>query len=362
MIRIENVIRKMAGMNNLDLSGVEYRLMAGMSTPAERESRIKALLPPVVVVPVMPPPAPPRPDWMEELEEVLKPTPGSSGMTVEEFASKSGYKLGANPKIGPVPKHLVDKASLGDKATMVKYLPILRKKKVVKSIIRYLEGYAAWVCGGFARYVVSPCIKPAKTDDIDIYCESEAVYNALKQKFTDDGFVQKYDNPVAVCFNPKNILPRPPFAKYMVNLIKPVVDGRIMTKGTPQEIISNFDFSVTRVALVDGKNALADSNFEQDEIGGFLRIGNIHCPISSSLRVAKYYRKGYYTKPTEIVKLFRDWDGRGPEYKTKLLDMIDMLEKTRDLNPNEVEAIMGSGKRKSKKEIADALYEMMRVD
>jgi len=322
-------------------SDMEYRLMSGMDIPKAQEAAINK-----------------DEDDLPWLTDEPEPKPGHTGMTVEEFKSKSGYKVSTGIK--PAEKVPVDKSTLGDKSMMVMYLPIIRKKKIVKSIIKYMDGYAAWVCGGFARYVVSPRIKPAKTDDIDIYCESEAVYESLKAKLNADGFTQKYDNPVAVCFHPKKNYPRELFSKYMVNLIKPVVDGHIMTKGTPKEIIANFDFSVTRVALVSDKDAVVDSNFVQDESDMFLRIGNIHCPISSSLRVAKYYRKGYYTKPMEIVKLFRDWDGRGTEYKEKLLGMIDMLEKTRDFNPEEVGAILGSGK--SKKEITNALYEMMRVD
>lgn len=234
-------------------------------------------------------------------------------------------------------------------------VPVVRCKVEVKSIIKYLKGHNAWVCGGFARYVTSPHVEPKKTGDIDIYCESEEVYNTLMKKLEDDGFTKKYTNPVAVCYH-KDTMPRPDFASYEINLIKPIREGKIVTNGKIEDILANFDFSVTRVALKSKKMAVADEHYIEDETKLFLRVGNIHCPISSVLRIAKYYNKGYWTKITEVVKLFKDWDGRGKEYQSSILDLASVLMNDPVSNKEENELF------KDPKKAAEKLYLMMRVD
>lgn len=53
-----------------------------------------------------------------------------------------------------------------------------------------------------------------------------------------------------------------------------------------------------------------------------LRILNIHCPISSLLRVMKYARKGYYMRPVEALKLFNDWQQRDPDYRDRMKELF----------------------------------------
>jgi hypothetical protein len=90
-----------------------------------------------------------------------------------------------------------------------------------------------------------------------------------------------------------------------------------------EEVLGNFDFTIVRVALnPDRKTATAWASFIEDDKKGLLRLLNIHCPISSLLRVCKYARKGYYCRPAEAMKLFADWDARSPDYKSKMFDLF----------------------------------------
>jgi hypothetical protein len=120
-------------------------------------------------------------------------------------------------------------------------------------------------------------------------------------------------------------------------LIKPVKEARIVARGTVEEILNNFDFTVTRVAVLSDKMCLADVYFQSDDKANRLRLRNIHCPVSSLLRVCKYARKGFWIPARQAVKLFADWEMRSPEYKSKILDFfvkndftqaeVDMMEK-----------------------------------
>ena len=115
-----------------------------------------------------------------------------------------------------------------------------------------------------------------------------------------------------------------------MQLIKPMEEGVIITKGDVEIILQNFDFTVVRIGLVNQTCALADADFLHDEAKKFLRIKNIHCPISSTYRVMKYNRKGYWPSTGQIVKLFLDWDDRTPEYKSKIIEFLNKTDPTAD--------------------------------
>lgn len=136
-------------------------------------------------------------------------------------------------------------------------------------------------------------------------------------------------------------------------IIKPVIEGKIVTLGTPEEILMNFDFSVVRAAIINPNEVLVDDDFEDDEIHSRLNIKNIHCPITSLLRSCKYSRKGYFLGPAQALKLFIDWNNRGSEYQSRIIDLFtksEMGEKSKD-NPNGI----------SQQEI-DELEALLRID
>lgn len=106
--------------------------------------------------------------------------------------------------------------------------------------------------------------------------------------------------------------------KFRLNLIKP---STVQFK-TLVELVSQFDFSVNRIALLDKSWAIADKDFLKDELEGKLQLKFIHCCISGVSRIAKYIKKGYHCPLSEIVKLFKDWDSRSADYKDNVLKIV----------------------------------------
>lgn len=222
------------------------------------------------------------------------------------------------------------------------------------------------ICGGYARYCLSTAREPAKPGDLDIYCFSDLNYAALREIMVANNFVKGHETKFAVEMVPNSN------AQYygpMIQLIKPVLDGRIVAVGQIDDILTNFDFTVTRAALISENVGYVDEDFIRDEREQNLIIKNIHCPISSSLRFIKYARKGYKATSFEIYKLFLDWDNRSPEYKSGLTEMFGKIAQLTDelkrLEDQDQQVV--SGKRRD--EIGKALetnlqslYEKLNID
>jgi len=189
------------------------------------------------------------------------------------------------------------------------------------------------VCGGFARWAFSMRKDSSEPTDIDVYCRTKEIYDRLHSWFVSNDFKIKAENELCVMYiNPivkYKILPP-------VQLIKPMKDARIVTTGTVEEILDSFDFTVCRCAITTPKTGIVDANYEHDEKNKILRIMNIHCPISSSIRFAKYYKKGYSVPPFEILKLFMDWDERTDEYRLNIIKFFQDLHDKRELSDQEI--------------------------
>jgi len=126
-------------------------------------------------------------------------------------------------------------------------------------------------------------------------------------------------------------------------LIKPIREGKIVASGEMKEILENFDFTVIRCGFTSSQKILVDADFLHDEERKILRLKNIHCPISSTLRCMKYAAKGYWLKPFETLKLFLDWDSRSDEYRNKLVDFLEKSKEGEGLSKEditELEALM----------------------
>lgn len=182
-----------------------------------------------------------------------------------------------------------------------------------------------FICGGYARYCASPKYNPAPASDIDIYSQSEYTYEKLRKALRRKGLVVKLENKMAVSYEH----PTKGEFHYMppLQVIKPINQGRIIAIGNKETILSNFDFSIIRAAIESPYTALVDADFCHDEIRSILRLKNIHHPLSSLLRCAKYISQGYWLTPVEAAKLFKDWEGLKDEYKSELLGYINEIEK-----------------------------------
>ena len=196
---------------------------------------------------------------------------------------------------------------------------IRRGFKELKPIFKDVVRKGGMFCGGYARYCASPLSKPKKGTDVDIYCKTEKAYKILQEYFKSWQLSVNKESEVALLYYKasggylKNLPP--------IQLIKPINQGAIVATGNIRTILRNFDFTVIRCAILSEREALVDTEFEKDETLKYLRIKNIHCPISSTIRFCKYYKKGYHTSMKQIIKLFMDWDGRPSSYRNRIITL-----------------------------------------
>jgi hypothetical protein len=191
----------------------------------------------------------------------------------------------------------------------------------------------AFVCGGYVRWMCSNNYNPVLPGDIDIYCKDKEAYNILLKKFSSMNMIYS-ENRIASMFSvDRKDHAHPLFALPDIQLIKPMKIAKVVTQGTMEEILNSFDFTVIRLGLLSDKVALADDDFYEHEGHKLLVIKNIHCPISSTFRFMKYFKKGYWAKLTEIVKLFIDWDGRDAKYRIEIMDFISRKD---NLSENDI--------------------------
>lgn len=206
----------------------------------------------------------------------------------------------------------------------MKTIPIKRGFQEISIIYELAQKNDCVICGGYVRYCVSPLptpkVKPA--GDVDIFPKSEIATTNILNDLKSLGYEVSYENHV--CYTLKPIESKRDELDYIPvpQIIKPVIEGKIVTLGTVEEILMNFDFTIVRAALLNDKEALVDDDFEDDEKHYILRLKNIHCPISSLLRCCKYARKGYFMRPAEALKLFMDWNDRGEEYQNKIIALF----------------------------------------
>jgi hypothetical protein len=224
-------------------------------------------------------------------------------------------------------------------------VPIYRGFYEIKKIFDIITPHGAFICGGYARYCASNHKNPLIGADVDIYCPSEEVFLSLKSLFMETNKLEiKHENEMAVTFKKcyEGHLSHTP----IIQLIKPIKEGRVVAIGDMKDILSNFDFSVVRAGIINDHECMVDADFLHDEERRILRLKNIHCPISSTLRCMKYASKGYWLPPVQCLKLFSDWDSRTDEYRQKLFDFL-------------IEAQDGEG---LSKEQVEEMESMMRID
>lgn len=220
----------------------------------------------------------------------------------------------------------------------------------IRELLKMLQGApgGAWVCGGYARYCASPVNANLNTvGDLDIYCANQASYdyvcnelwqsvkgsNGLTKKIfnSDIGEISKgFETPNASTFFVERsyVYSGPK----LIQVIKPQTNGNIKTEGGLETILDNFDFTIARVGLYQDFNSgeivvVKDIDFDYHEKVNILVIKNIHCPIGTALRVAKYSRKGYEIHVLEMAKLFFDYEKQTDEYKSNLKNDMNELAK-----------------------------------
>lgn len=199
-----------------------------------------------------------------------------------------------------------------------KVVPVLRGWKKIKHVFKIAKENNAVICGGYVRYMASEDPETTPAGDVDVFPQDDESTEKCLKEFRKLGYKVKHENDMSYTLTSPNRYATNP----VVQIIKPVKEGAVVAVGELKEILENFDFTVVRVGLIDKYNVLADVDFIEDENQKKLRIKNIHCPVSSLIRVCKYGRKGYWIRPSECIKLFKDWDERNPEYKERMIALF----------------------------------------
>lgn len=178
--------------------------------------------------------------------------------------------------------------------------------------------------------------------DIDIFIragnsnEAEQAFNKLSNIISDNQYQEQFDNPLLRRFVPRTGVDGEPISDITIDLIKPRDDRWMRTFALgAEEIISKFDFSICRAAMVGELTALVDENFEKDVENKILRICNIVCPISTVKRVGKYGKYGYSIKASQVIKLFSEWEDRPEEDKIQLKSLLSRSESGEELSIEE---------------------------
>jgi len=219
-------------------------------------------------------------------------------------------------------------------------LNVLRGFTEIKNLFNVIKKEQAFLCGGYVRYMASPADKPTKAANLDIYSLDEKTYEKLKNEFQFKFKLEtRHENEMAITYKKIEDAKHKFFSCPPIQLIKPVLEGRIVAIGNMETILENFDFTVIRCGLLSSKKILADADFEYDEKNKILRFKNIHCPISSTLRAVKYGKKGYWLPPFQATKLFMDWDDRSDKYKNTIVNRLTLMNEGVELTQEEIDEL-----------------------
>jgi hypothetical protein len=215
-------------------------------------------------------------------------------------------------------------------------VPIIRGFYEIEPLFNTIKKYSGMLMGGYVRWMCSPADQPILPGDIDVYFCSEGDYDRCKEDLLNEGLQVKHENVVSCTFAKATV-----DSKYRgcpdIQLIKPIEEGNILTMGSMESILDNFDFSVVRAGVINKHTAMVDKDFLHDEARKILRLKNIHCPVGSTLRCMKYSKKGYWLPPTQVFRLFVDWDNRTAEYKEKLYDFVTKANDGTGLSQKEID-------------------------
>ena len=207
---------------------------------------------------------------------------------------------------------------------------MIRGDSVVRQIAKIVGDSKCFICGGFAKWACSPRKKPSVAGDIDLYSETEEEFEKICTKFRSSGFKQKNESPAQRTFIDDRFMLFGGKIKLEIQVIKPIKQGGVVLVGAIEEVLGNFDFTVSRVGIRLDGTVLMDEKFEEHEKARLLVIRAIHCPIAQVYRIGKYTRKGYFCSVSEVLKLFTDWDSRDLDYKVSLAKLIALSSPTED--------------------------------
>jgi hypothetical protein len=179
----------------------------------------------------------------------------------------------------------------------------------VRFLSYYLDGHNGFIAGGCFKNV----FLKQKIKDIDIFFKSEKDFIEAETYFkTNEDYVFSYENKNTISFKNKK-------TNIHVELIR-------KEYGSPQEILSIFDFSITKFAMYRSLDEQMQSNdtcvyvdtyFEDLANNKLVIDGDLKYPISTFERSYRYRDYGF---------------GLCKESKQKLIDALKLTAQSEDIS------------------------------
>ncbi len=158
-----------------------------------------------------------------------------------------------------------------------------------------------FIAGGFARWVMSPLSQPKPTNDIDIFSPNAECATKLVDACCASGLVENgsfYRSLAGWHSDAADTLP------WSISICNPDIPVKVKVwYGTPEEVVSHFDFSVVRVTLTVNEDGICDTRFMSDERELRITVCAVDYPVFLIDRIAKYVHKGYVLHTTELLKV-----------------------------------------------------------
>jgi len=164
---------------------------------------------------------------------------------------------------------------------------------------KYLEGHNGYIAGGCFKNI----FKNEKAKDVDVFFENEADFESAKELFDEnEDYTEIYENENAVGYYDTK-------RKMSIDLVKSQFRS-------PDEMISNFDFTITKFALYKEEVESEDGFLSEKEVSrkeelkvvyheDFFQhltlnrlvidgeIGSIQFPLNTFDRILRYSKYGY---------------------------------------------------------------------
>lgn len=186
----------------------------------------------------------------------------------------------------------------------------------------------SYICGGYARYCVTPSFNPAAASDIDVFSFDEESHEKAIEEFCDtfcydDAEQGQKETKYSESFIPSWTEHPELHMVKRIQFIKP--SKELVTTGNVMDILQRFDFTVCKAALLSPTTAVVHNGLRMDDQAGILRIpGEIKNPLDAFSRIIKYCKKGYQISPHTMIKVLNAW--KLIEDQSKLNAMAELLE------------------------------------
>jgi hypothetical protein len=161
-------------------------------------------------------------------------------------------------------------------------------------------GKEAFIAGGYARWMCSPCRPPAAPTDIDVFTTSPEVALTLANWCHGQRLRRLTRRPL----NASWVFPGLDVPLSIQYRREKYTNQVICLHGTPEQVISAFDFTVVAVAMTTPTKGICVPEFQQHERAKMLHFQCIQYPILVPGRVTKYQALGYKLPSLECLNLF----------------------------------------------------------